>query len=72
MSTKPKQTETCPHCGGQGKYVKGWSMKQRRQEKGKPQGTFNETGKVTKVYLYKCQNSDCKRNFRKGETVKEE
>ena len=62
-----KINETCPHCGGIGNYVKGWDMKQRRQIKGQKQGTFEETGKVTRIKLYKC--SDCKRNFRKGETL---
>lgn len=62
-----KKTEVCPHCNGVGVYQKGWDMPQRRQVKGQPRGTYIETGRVTRVRLYKCKQ--CKRNFRKGETI---
>lgn len=64
-----KLEETCPKCGGKGKYQKGWDMKQKSQKTGGTHGEHSDTGKIIRIRLYKCVN--CKRLFRKGNTVKD-
>lgn len=55
----------CPHCGnGKGIYKKGWDMKKKQQKKGGVSGETEDTDKVLRIFLYKCDY--CRKLFRKG------
>lgn len=68
-----KINEPCPHCkkrgvNSVGKYKKGWTMKKRQQLKGGEHGQTEVKGMI-EISLYKCEDPNCRRIFRKGRFV---